>query len=42
MKAKNVLEGIERNVGDVSTKIDLVMAINTKESQENNNNNYRQ
>ncbi len=40
MKAKNVLNGIEGNVGDVSNKIDLVMAANTKESQENNSNNY--
>ncbi len=29
MKAKNVLEGIEGNVGYVSNKIDLVMAANT-------------
>ena len=40
MKAKNALEGIEGNIGDVSNKIDLVVAANTKESQENNNNNY--
>ncbi len=40
MKAKNALEGIEWNIGDVSNKIDLVMAVNTKESQEINNNNY--
>jgi hypothetical protein len=40
MKAKNALEGIKGNVGDVSTKIDLVMAANTKDSQEINNNNY--
>jgi hypothetical protein len=40
MKAKNVLEGIEENVGDVSNKIDLVTAANTQESQEHNNNNY--
>jgi hypothetical protein len=33
-KAKNALEGIEGKVGDVSNKIDLVMAANTKESQE--------
>jgi hypothetical protein len=40
MKAENVLEGIEGNVGDVSNTIDLVMAANTKGSQEINNNNY--
>ncbi len=40
MKTKNALEGIEGNIGEVSNKIDLVMAANTKESQENNNNNY--
>jgi hypothetical protein len=39
MKAKNALEGIEGSVGDVSDKIDLVMAANTNGSQENNNNN---
>ncbi len=32
MKAKNVLEGLEGNVSDVSNKIDLVMATNTKGS----------
>jgi hypothetical protein len=40
MKAKNALEGIEGNVGDVSNKIDLVMAANAKGSQEIINNNY--
>ena len=40
MKVENVLEGIEGNVGDVSNQIDLVMAANTKGSQEINNNNY--
>jgi hypothetical protein len=40
MKAKNALDGIEGNIGDVSNKIDLVMAANTKGSQEINNNNY--
>ncbi len=40
MKAENALEGIQENVGDVSNKIDLVMAANTKGSQEINNNNY--
>ena len=40
MNATNALEGIEWNAGDVSNKIDLVMAANTQESQENNNNNY--
>jgi hypothetical protein len=40
MKAKNVVEDIEGSVGGASNKIDLVMAANTKESQEINNNNY--
>jgi hypothetical protein len=40
MKAKTLLEGIEGNVGNVSNNIDLVMAANTQESQECNNNNY--
>ena len=40
MKAANALEGIDRNVGDVSINIDLVMAANTKGSQEISNNNY--
>ncbi len=40
MNAKNALEGIEENVGDVSNNIDLVMAANTQDSQEHNNNNY--
>ncbi len=40
MNAKNVLEGIEGNAGVVSNNIDLVMAANTQESQEHNNNNY--
>jgi hypothetical protein len=40
MKAKNALEGIEGNVGEVCNKIDLVMATNTKGSQEININNY--
>jgi hypothetical protein len=40
MKAENLLEGIEGNIGDVSKKIDLVMAANTKGSQGTNNNNY--
>jgi hypothetical protein len=34
MNAKNLLESIERNVGDVINNIDLVMAANTEESQE--------
>ncbi len=38
--AKTMLEGIEGNVGDVLNNIDLVMAANTQESQEHNNNNY--
>jgi hypothetical protein len=37
MNAKNALEGIEGNVGDISNNIDLVMAANTQESQECNN-----
>ena len=40
MKAENALEGIEGYDGDVSNKIDLVMAANTKGSPEINNNNY--
>jgi hypothetical protein len=40
LNAKNALEGIEGNVGDVSNNVDLVMAANTQESQEHNNNNY--
>jgi hypothetical protein len=32
MNAKKTLEGIEGNIGDVSNKIDLVMAANTQES----------
>jgi hypothetical protein len=40
MNAKNALEGIEGKVSDVSNNIDLVMAANTQESQEHNNNNY--
>ncbi len=40
MKAENALEDIEGNVGDVSNKIDLVMAANTNGSQENNKNNH--
>jgi hypothetical protein len=39
MNAKNVLECIEGNTGDVSNNNDLVMAANTQESQEHNNNN---
>jgi hypothetical protein len=40
MKAKNALKGIEGNVSDVSNKIDLVMAANSKGYQEINNNYY--
>jgi hypothetical protein len=40
INAKNLLEGIEGNVGDVLNNIDLVMAANKQESQEHNNNNY--
>ncbi len=40
MNAKNLLVGIEGNVGDVINNIDPVMASNTQESQEHNNNNY--
>ena len=34
MNAKNLLEGIEGNVGDVLNKIDLVMAANTQEGKQ--------
>ncbi len=40
MNAKNMLEEIEGNVSDVINNFDLVMASNTQESQEHNNNNY--
>jgi hypothetical protein len=40
MNAAEGLEGIEWNVSDISNKIDLVMAADTKESPEINNNNY--
>jgi hypothetical protein len=40
MRAENALEGIEGSVGDVSNRIDLVMAANSKGFQETNNNNY--
>jgi hypothetical protein len=40
MNAKNSLAGIEGNIGDVMNNIDLVMASNTQEYQEHNNNNY--
>jgi hypothetical protein len=40
MNAKNLLVGIEENIGDVINNIDPVMASNTQESQEHNNNNY--
>jgi hypothetical protein len=40
MNAKKLLAGIEGNVGDVINNIDPVMASNTQESQEHNNNNY--
>ena len=33
MNAKNALEGIEGNVGDVSNNIDLVMAAKTQISR---------
>jgi hypothetical protein len=39
MNTKNKLEGIEGYVVDVSNNIDQVMAANTQESQEHNNNN---
>ncbi len=40
MNAKKSEEGIEAgNIGDVINNIDLVMASNTQESQEHNNNN---
>jgi hypothetical protein len=38
LNVSEALEGREGNVGDVSNKIDLVMAANTNESKENNNN----
>jgi hypothetical protein len=38
MNAKNWFKGIEGNVGDIINNIDLVMAANTQESQEHNNN----
>jgi hypothetical protein len=38
MKAKNLLEDMEGNVGDASNNIDLVMAANTQESEVHNNN----
>jgi hypothetical protein len=40
MNSKILLEGIEGNVDNVINNIDLVMAANTQESQEHNNNNY--
>jgi hypothetical protein len=39
INVSEVLEGIEGNVCDVSNKIDLVMAVDTNESKEINNNN---
>jgi hypothetical protein len=40
MKARNALEGMEGNIGNVSNKIDLVrMDANTKRTQKINNNN---
>jgi hypothetical protein len=36
MNASEALEGREGNVGEVSNKIDLVMAANTNESKEIN------
>jgi hypothetical protein len=38
MNASEALEGREGNIGDVSNKIDLVMAANTNKSKEINNN----
>ncbi len=38
MNASEALEGREGNIGDVSNKIDLVMAVNTNDSKEINNN----
>jgi hypothetical protein len=40
INAKIASEGIEGNVSDVSNNIYLVVAANTQESQEHNNNNY--
>ncbi len=38
--AKHLLEGIEGNISGVLNNIDLVMAANTQESQDHNNNKY--
>ncbi len=38
MNATNLLEGIEGDASNVINNIDLVMASNTQESQEYNNN----
>ena len=40
MNSKTLLGGIEGDIGDEINNIDLVMATNTQESQEHNNNNY--
>ncbi len=40
MNTKKSLGGIEGNIGGVLNNIDLVMAANTQESHEHNNNNY--
>jgi hypothetical protein len=40
MNAKKMLGGIEDNAGSEINNIDLVMASNTKVTQEHNNNNY--
>jgi hypothetical protein len=39
-ECQKLLGGIEGNVGDEIKNIDLVMASNTQESQEHNNNNH--
>ncbi len=39
-QCQNALEGIEGNINDLSNNIDQVMAANTQESQDHNNNNY--
>ena len=40
MNAKNLLGGIEGNVGNEINNINLVMASNTQVTQDHNNNNY--
>ena len=40
MNSKTLLGGIEGNISNEINNIDLVMAANTQESQEHNNNEY--